>query len=42
MKKKNILSVMFVIGVWMSFKKPIINTVLGALGTIGIVINKTV
>ena len=29
--------VLFVIGVWASFKKPIINTVLGALGTIGIV-----
>ena len=29
--------ILFVIGVWMSFKKPIINTVLGALGTIGIV-----
>ena len=32
--------VLFVIGVWMSFKKPIINTVLGALGTIGIVISE--
>ena len=29
--------VLFIIGVWMSFKKPIINTALGALGTIGIV-----
>ena len=29
--------ILFVIGVWMSFKKPIINTVLGALGTICIV-----
>ena len=32
--------VLFIIGVWMSFKKPIINTVLGALGTIGIVISE--
>ena len=32
--------VLFVIGVWASFKKPIINTVLGALGTIGIVISE--
>ena len=32
--------VLFVIGVWVSFKKPIINTVLGALGTIGIVISE--
>ena len=32
--------VLFVIGVWMSFKKPIINTVLGALGTIGVVISE--
>lgn len=32
--------ILFVIGVWMSFKKPIINTVLGALGTIGIVISE--
>ena len=29
--------VLFIIGVWLSFKKPIINTVLGALGNIGIV-----
>ena len=32
--------VLFVIGVWASFKKPIINTVLGTLGTIGIVISE--
>ncbi len=32
--------ILFVIGVWMSFKKPIVNTVLGALGTIGIVISE--
>ena len=32
--------VLFIIGVWLSFKKPIINTVLGALGTIGIVISE--
>lgn len=32
--------VLFVIGVWVSFKKPIINTVLGSLGTIGIVISE--
>ena len=32
--------VLFIIGVWMSLKKPIINTVLGALGTIGIVISE--
>ena len=32
--------VLFIIGIWMSFKKPIINTVLGSLGTIGIVISE--
>ena len=32
--------VLFIIGVWMSFKKSIINTALGALGTIGIVISE--
>lgn len=32
--------ILFVIGVWMSFKKSIINTVLGALGAIGIVISE--
>ena len=32
--------VLFIIGVWLSFKKPIINTALGALGTIGIVISE--
>ena len=35
-----ISAVLFVMGVWVSFKKPIINTVLGALGTIGIVISE--
>ena len=32
--------VLFIIGIWMSFNKPIINTVLGSLGTIGIVISE--
>lgn len=32
--------VLFVVGVWMSLKKPIVNKVLGALGTIGIVISE--
>lgn len=32
--------VLFVIGVWVSFNKPIINTVLGALGTVGIVVSE--
>lgn len=32
--------VMFVVGVWVTFKKSIINKVLGALGVIGIVISE--
>lgn len=36
-----IISVLlFIIGVWMPFKKPITNTILGALGTIGIVVSE--
>lgn len=30
----------FIVGVWMPFKKKTINTVLGALGTIGMVISE--
>ena len=32
--------VMFVVGVWLQLKKPIFNKVLGALGTIGIVLSE--
>ena len=36
-----IISVLlFMIGVWMPFKKQMINTILGALGTIGIVLSE--
>lgn len=32
--------IVFFVGVWMTFKKPIINTVLCVLGTVGIVISE--